>query len=80
MKKKKMNQSGDRFLPAGTVLLCPVCRMPQASTNVDIYPDKFWDFKLITPYDKNATSGISLCHDARYVTWSGLFYTESGPY
>lgn len=75
-----MNLNGERFLPAGTILVCPKCGKPQATLSIDVYPDYTYDFRCITPFDKDASPGVSLCHDERYVTFSGVFYTQDGPY
>lgn len=76
-----MTYLGDgRFLPAGTILVCPVCGEKQATLSCDIFPDRTWDFRAITPIDRDGIIGVSTCHEARYVTFDGLFYTESGPY
>lgn len=75
-----MEYGGERFLKAGTVLVCPKCGMPQAVLNTDVYPDKDWDFRVISPMDRDAIVGVSQCHDERYVTFQGIFYTEFGPY
>lgn len=69
-----------RSIYAGTYLICPKCREPQAILIADIIDaDKAFDWRVIKPIDPDAMVGVSVCCSERYVTFDGLFFTEDGP-
>jgi|CXWL01.1.fsa_nt_gi hypothetical protein len=74
-----MNQYS-RFLPAGTILVCPCCGKEQAFISVDIYPDQSLDWRVIVPKEQNAILGVSSCCNERYITFEGLFSCDFGAY
>jgi hypothetical protein len=67
-----------REIKAGTILICPKCREHVAVVARTIYPDFSFDWRVIVPINDSTPIGISSCCDERYVTFSGLFFTESG--
>jgi hypothetical protein len=69
---------GKRFIPRGTLLVCPKCGTPSAIVTVDVWPDETFDFRAIAPLDRDGVSGISSCCLSRYVTFEGMYYTEDG--
>ena len=74
-----MNYPGERIILAGTILICPICRAKQAKVICNIDANQTFDWRAIQPFDKDACTGISNCCGERYVTFSGLFYTEAMP-
>jgi hypothetical protein len=68
-----------RTIYAGTYLICPRCRERQAVLIYDIIDaDKSFDWRAVRPLNANALVGVSYCCDERYITLSGMFYTENG--